>query len=133
MKLEHKIKQSPLIVFEYLTDMQRFVSIHPVIYKIERLKDNSYKVFETLKLAGISFSFTYKATVESIPQTKIIIKATVMKITKIEMMFNIRQDNDHTIIDEEIFFDSPLPVKPIMQKIFKEQHTVLFKNMEKAN
>ena len=45
------------------------------------------------------------------------------------MKFVLRADNVHTIIDEESNFKS-LPVKFIMQSIFKKQHAQLFKNIE---
>jgi hypothetical protein len=46
------------------------------------------------------------------------------------MNFILKADPEYTIIDEEIHFKSPLPVKFIMQKVFKQQHEKLFKNIE---
>jgi hypothetical protein len=46
------------------------------------------------------------------------------------MKFVLKADIDHTIIDEEIQFKSPLPVKFIMKSIFRKQHDQLFKNIE---
>ena len=131
MKLSFRIHKNLNLVFDYLTDMQKFVSVHPVIYQIDNTADKSYLVHETLKLGFIPFSFTYPVTIEKNILNKIIfIRATVFKLTKIEMKFALKEDNNYTIIDEEIHFKSPLPIKFIMESIFKKQHNQLFKNIE---
>jgi carbon monoxide dehydrogenase subunit G len=131
MKLSFKIHKNTDLVFDYLTDMQKFVSVHPVISKIENTSDKSYLVHETLKVGFIPFSFTYPVTLEnSISDKIVVIRATVFKLTKIEMKFVLKADNGHTIIDEEIQFKSPLPLKFIMESIFRKQHDQLFKNIE---
>ena len=131
MKLSFKIHKNIDLVFDYLTDMQKFVSVHPVISKIDNTGQESYLVHETLKFGFIPFSFTYPVTIEkNILDKKVVIRATVFKLTKIEMKFFLKADNDFTIIDEEIVIKSPLPVKFIMESIFKKQHDQLFKNIE---
>lgn len=131
MKLSFKINKNIDFTFGYLTDMQKFVSVHPVIFQIDNKGNESYLVHETLKFGFIPFSFTYPVTIEkSIADNKVTIRATVFKITKIEMQFNLKAENDFTIIDEEINFKSPLPIKFIMKGIFKTQHKQLFKNIE---
>lgn len=131
MKLKFRMKKTPDFIFDYLTDMQKFVSVHPVIFQIDNTGNESYLVHETLKMGFIPFSFTYPVTIEKNTIEKIvIIRATVMKLTKIEMKFALKTDNDYTIIEEAINFKSPLPIKFIMQSIFKKQHSQLFKNIE---
>jgi carbon monoxide dehydrogenase subunit G len=134
MKLSFKIHKSLDLVFDYLTDMQKFVLVHPVIFKIDSIGQESYLVHETLKFGFVPFSFTYPATIEkNISDKKLTIRATVFKLTKIEMNFILKADPEYTIIDEEIHFKSPLPVKFIMKKVFKQQHEKLFKNIEATN
>ena len=60
MQLSFRIKKTKDIVFDYLTDMQKFASVHPVITKIVQTNTNNYLVYETLKLGFLSFSFTKK-------------------------------------------------------------------------
>ena len=133
MKLTFKIKKSSDYIFDYLTNMQKFVTVHPVITKIQKNIDNSYLVYETLKIGFIPFSITYTVTIESMPANNtVIMRATVMKLTKIEMKFVMKQDNGFTIVEENILFKSPLPVKSFMQNIFKKQHEQLFKNIEES-
>lgn len=131
MNLIFKVHQASEIIFDCLTDMQKFVSVHPVISKIDRLSEKNYLVYETLKFGFISFTFTYPVTIEQdFDQKQVLIKATVMKITKIEMSFKLRQEKGFAIVNESILFKSPLPVKFIMQNIFKKHHNKLFKNIE---
>jgi carbon monoxide dehydrogenase subunit G len=131
MKLLFRIKKNIDLTFDYLTDMQKFASVHPLISKIDNNGQASYLVHETLKLGLIPFSFTYPVRIEkNKSEKKVVIQATVFKFTKIEMKFVLKADNDFTIIDEEINFKSPLPVQFIMQGIFKKQHAQLFKNIE---
>jgi len=130
MELSFKIDKSADFIFDYLTDMQKFVSVHPVITKIDKTNNDSYLVYETLKFGFIPFSFTYPVTIESnFSDKNVIIRATVMKLTKIEMTFVLKAGKDFTVIEETIQFESPLPVKSTMQNIFKKQHGQLFKNI----
>ncbi|MCC6372758.1 MAG: hypothetical protein IT236_17270, partial [Bacteroidia bacterium] len=79
----------------------------------------------------IPFSFTYPVTIEKdILEKVVVMRATVMKLTKIEMRFVLKAEQDYTLVEENIRFTSVLPVKFIMQAIFKKQHHLLFKNME---
>ncbi len=131
MNLAFRIRKDIDPVFEYLTDMQKFVSVHPVISRIDSTGKESYLVYETLKLGFIPFSFTYPVTIEKLFQEKkLVIRATVFNVTSIEMKFHLTADNDFTIINEKINIKSVLPVKAIMKRIFKKQHHQLFKNIE---
>jgi carbon monoxide dehydrogenase subunit G len=131
MHLSFSIKKSPAEVLDYLTDMQKFASAHPVITKIDATGTNSYLVYETLRVASILFSFTYPVTVTANRQENIVVmQATVMKITKIEMTFTVKPSGEFTIVEEDIRFKSLLPIKSALERIFKKQHAQFFKNME---
>jgi len=131
MELLFRLKKPSEFIFDHLTDMQKFVSVHPVITQIEKTGIESYIVHETLKLGLIPFSFTYPVTIEkNIINKVVVIRATVFKLTKIEMKFILKAASDFTVIEESIQFKSPLPIKFIMQNIFRKQHQQLFKNIE---
>ena len=103
MQLSFRIKKTKDIVFDYLTDMQKFASVHPVITKIVQTNTNNYLVYETLKLGFLSFSFTYPVSVESNSiENQVIMRAVVMKFTKIEITIKIKPDiefpNEFTIV-----------------------------------
>ena len=131
MKLTFRLNKTADFIFDYLTDMEKFVSVHPVIFKIDKTGNDSYLIHEKLKFSFIPFSFTYPVTIEKNNIDKVvIIRATVRKFTKIVMKFVLITENDQTIIEEDITFKSPLPVKFIMQSIFTKQHSRLFENID---
>lgn len=133
MKLTFTLNKPADFIFDYLTDMDKFASIHPVISKIDRLGDNRYLVHETLKMGFIPYSFTYPVAIESdAANQKVIIRATVMKVTHVIMDYTIREEGEKSIVEENISIKSVLPLKKAMEKIFREQHGMLFRNMEKA-
>ena len=131
MQLTFNVQQPIEVVFDYLTDMQKFVSVHPVITKIDWLSANKYLVHETLKFGFIPVSFTYPVTIDQNNKDKtIVIRATVMKITKIEMNYKLDRFNGLTTIDETITIKSLLPIQAVMERIFRKQHGLLFQNIE---
>jgi carbon monoxide dehydrogenase subunit G len=131
MKLSFKLNKTSDSIFDYLTDMRKFVSVHPVISQIDYICEKHYLVHETLKFGFVPFSFTYPVTIEkNLSEKSVIIRATVMKLTKIEMKFVIKQDENYALVEENIQFKSPLPIKALMQNIFRKQHAQLFKNID---
>jgi len=81
----------------------------------------------------IPCSFTYFATVGNEGNRKVILKATVMKFTKIDMVFQLKEKGKSCAIDEEITIQSKLPIKSMLGKILKKQHQQIFKNIENLN
>lgn len=131
MKLSFRIKKDADFVFDYLTDMQKYVSVHPVIYRIDQTGNDRYRVHETLKFGFIPFSFTYPVTIEkSVSDKTVTIRATVFRLTRIEMRFALKSDGGYTCIEEEVSVRSPLPVKFAIERIFKKQHAQVFHNIE---
>lgn len=131
MNITYTLNKSEDFIFDYLTNMEKFVSIHPVISKMQKIGHNNYKVHETLKFGLIPYSFTYSATVESdLPNRQVVMKAVVMGFNKINICFKITEAMGQTIVHEEVSFKTLLPIKGMMRKVFREQHALLFKNLE---
>jgi carbon monoxide dehydrogenase subunit G len=131
MNLSFKIHQPAATIFDYLTDMQKFASVHPVIKKIEHLSENNYLVYERLMFGFIPFSFTYPVAIEqNWGEKKVTIRTTVMRLTKIEMAFELSAVENSAVVHETKTFESPLPIKNIMANVFRKQHTLLFENIE---
>lgn len=130
MDLSYNINKKPAYVFDHLTDMQKFAAIHPVITAIDKTGGNKYLVHETLKAGPFAFSFKYPVTINADAQMNtIVMKAVVMKITTVEMTFILKPQQDGTRVNENITFRSPLPIRSVLEKVFKEQHALLFRNM----
>jgi carbon monoxide dehydrogenase subunit G len=131
MKLTFDIQADLGFVFDHLTDMQKFVSVHPLIYKIEPVTGNCYRIHETFKLGFIPFSFTYPAWIDKNETDKTVtMRATVFKLTRITMVFDLKTIQGKTRVNEQVDFNSLLPVRPVMERIFRKQHALLFKNIE---
>jgi carbon monoxide dehydrogenase subunit G len=134
MRLTHTIKKPIGTVFEYLSYMQKFVTVHPIIFKIEEKGENNYLVFEKLKILFIPITFTYPIKVQAnLKNQQVIISALVKKIIHITIFFQLEAEGDKTKINEIINFKSYLPISLIMKSIFKKQHAILFKNIENLN
>jgi carbon monoxide dehydrogenase subunit G len=131
MKLSFRVKKSIEDTYAYLSDMQKFVLVHPIIFRIDPLGGERYWVHETLKVGCIPFTFRYPVQIErSDAERVVIIRARVFGLTRIEMTFRLSRDGLYTVIDEEVLFTTPLPVHFILERTFKQQHSILFKNIE---
>lgn len=132
MIFEFNVSKPAEVVYEYLSDMQKFVSVHPIIYKIDDLGENKFLVFEKLKLLYIPWNFTYVVKVETSKENKqVTITTTVKKMVHIKMNFTVEENSGNCKIKETVTFRSYLPVTAIMSKIFSDQHKQLFLNIGK--
>jgi carbon monoxide dehydrogenase subunit G len=133
MTFHFKVNKPADFIFSYLTDMQKFVSVHPVITKMEKQAGNTYRVYETLKLGFVPISFRYSASVESDYHNKrVVFHVTVMKINRISMTFDVKEHTGHSGVNEKLSFSMLLPIHFIMYRIFRKQHTLLFRNIEQV-
>ncbi|KOY87128.1 hypothetical protein AD998_14110 [bacterium 336/3] len=140
MILYYKLNKSIALIYTYLTDMQKFASVHPIISKIEKTNENTYLVYETLRVGFIPFSFTYPVHIQADESTRCVtMKAKVFGMVEIEMMFRLfetlgqsPQDESMTKIEETIKFKSLFPIASFVKSIFKTQHKKLFQNIEAA-
>lgn len=132
MLLEFKLSKSPSQVFEVLSDMQKFVAVHPVISLAQPLGNESYKLHETLRFAGIPFSFKYIAVLVCDPlNMRISMKATVFFLVNIHIQFEVQDELGKTRVKEQVDFKSVLPFHFLLRSVFTEQHTKLFAAIEK--
>ena len=122
---------TPEVVFPYLSDMDLFASVHPVISKMVSTGKDSYTAFETLKMGPVPFSFSYPAVVHHNSSEGIVqMKAVIFKMTNMEMSFSMSAQNGITTIVEDIQIKCIWPLKSLIFNTVKTQHTILFKNIE---
>ncbi len=130
MKLIHTLQAPPQVIFAYLTDMNLFASVHPVISKIDNKGNSQYLVFEKLKIGPVPISFTYPVVVhQDFSKTLVHMKATIFKLTTIEMSFHLSAENGITTIEENIDVKSIPPLKSLTLEVIKTQHLGLFNNI----
>lgn len=131
MTLNFISKKTPAQILEYLSTSQKFVSVHPIISKMDDLGNNSFLVHETLKIGPLPFSFTYKVRIEkNVPAKTVQMNARVFGFTNIQMLFILKELPTGTAIEEQIVFKTLFFLKPMLRSIFKTQHTLLFQNIE---
>lgn len=130
-QLTFKIQKDTQIVLSYLTDIQKFVSVHPLIYKMTELDKNKYKVYESIKLGILTYRFTYQAVLTH-EGSLVLIKASVMGLTKLTMNFHLREEGNETVVVEELTIKSVLPIKNFMTNLISKQHEEMFRNIFKA-
>ena len=131
MHLTFTLHQPANLVFAYLTDMDLFASVHPVITSIIPTGTNQYIVHETLRVAFLPVSFTYPATVESDRATnRVMMQARIMGLVTMRMNFTIRAEGSLTIVEEIIDVDAPAPLRFVIQAIIKKQHDLLLKTID---
>lgn len=129
MKLTFTLRKDKETVHRFLTEPDKFVSVHPLIQKMTPIGVDEYKVYELINLGPLPYRFQYRARIHSSPD-QILIRANVMGLTHIDMNFTLTSVPDGTLVEEDIQIRSLLPIKKLMHKIFREQHEILFRNVE---
>jgi carbon monoxide dehydrogenase subunit G len=129
IELTFKVSKDISTITQHLTDVEKFVSVHPLIYKMTDLGENTYKVFEKIKMGIIPYRFTYRATITH-DHNSVKMNASVMGLTKLSMHFTFQREGNVTIINERLTVQSVLPIKNFMVKLISKQHQEMFKNID---
>jgi carbon monoxide dehydrogenase subunit G len=130
-KLTFKIDKDIPTTIKYLTETDKFVSVHPLIYKMTDLNNNNYKVYERVKFGFFTYNFSYYAKITQI-DNYLQINASIMGLTKLTMQFNFLKEGNETIINEEIIIQSILPIKNNMTNLITKQHKEMFININNS-
>ncbi len=118
------------LVFAHLADPVRFVAVHPVISRMEATGPGQYLVYETMKVVGLPYSFTYPATITADQAALTVqVRATVRQLVHIQMDFRLSGSGQATTVHETVTFGSWLPVGALMAPVFRQQHARLFANL----
>lgn len=127
-KLQYLCKQTPNTVFEYLTEISKFISIHPVIYKMDKIGPNEYMTYEHLKMGFMPISLKYPSTIEGNPAQKtVIMQAEIFKIATIHMHYSLKSTEEGFCeVTEEVHVKCFLPIKKTILDIFKKHHQEMF-------
>lgn len=130
-KLTFKIDKDIPTTLKYFTEVHKFVSVHPLIYKMTDLNNNNYKVYERVRFGLFYYRFSYYAKIEQIDNS-LRIYASVMGLTKLTMLFNFHIEENKTIIIEELTIQSILPIKKFMTNLITKHHQEMFKNINNS-
>ncbi|MFK7920677.1 MAG: SRPBCC family protein [Bacteroidia bacterium] len=131
MELSFEVNNTPSEVFRYLSDMEAFVSVHQLIYRIDPIADGSYLIHEKLKIGPIPYRFTYPVMIHAdAKKGEVKMLAVIKKLIFVEMDFIILPSDGKTIVKEVVSIKSVLPVKPILKVVFAREHKKMFAKME---
>jgi carbon monoxide dehydrogenase subunit G len=131
LRLEFQVAKPPQHVFAVLSDMQKFVAIHPVISEAQALGQDRYKLKETLRFVGIPLRFRYEVHVyANHKQLQVLMTAKVMLLVGIQIQFDVSGNDKESLVKEQISFKTVLPVHFILRSIFRKQHSKLFAAMK---
>jgi len=128
--LNYHLPHNSELVFDCLSNMKTFASLHPVIWNMDLIRDDLYLVYEKIPVGSFSYSFKYKARVKANPESRTIqINALVHYVNHIDLFFTLLESDGGVFIREEIVVRSPFPIRNIVYKVFKKQHDLLFRNI----
>jgi len=119
-----KVRKDVITIKQYLTNIEKFVNVHPLIYKMTALGENKHKVFEKVMIGVMLYNFTYKAFITH-DKDSVKIVATIMGITTISMLFTFKEEDNITTTNERLTVNSPLPIKNYMYKLIEKQHRIM--------
>lgn len=129
--LHFQVKADKHHVLEYLITADKFLSAHPLIYKMESLGNDMYLVNEKVNFSLLTYHFQYKAKIVK-QENGISIEANIMDWVKISMKMILNAEGEHTSVCEAVDIKTFLPVKNFMLRMIKKQHKLFFENIEKA-
>ncbi|MES2654944.1 MAG: hypothetical protein V4620_05100 [Bacteroidota bacterium] len=133
-QLNHSCSQSANQVFPFIADIQKFVSIHPVLFKADEIKPNYFLLHERLN-KHLPFSFSYYVTmVEIIPNQKVVMHSNIFKLVDLTLTFkfNYNEQTQLTEVTEYINIKAPALIKYQFTKMISKIHVQLFSIINKT-
>jgi carbon monoxide dehydrogenase subunit G len=131
--LTYSIKKPISQVYACLADVQQFVTVHPVIYKAEKVNEDEYVFYEQIKFLLIPFHVSYKVSLlDCKPNETVKMISQVQKGVHLQLTFLLKPLGEETIVTEEIAIKSFIITRLIFQGILKRVHKKLFLNIEKS-
>ncbi len=127
-QLNHLCAHPVNLVFTFIADIQKFVSIHPVLFKADEVKPNYFLLHERLN-KHLPFSFSYYVTmVEITPNQKVVMHSNIFKLVDLTLTFdfNYNEQAKVTEIAEYIDIKAPTLIKYQFVKMISKIHVQLF-------
>ncbi len=128
--LIHHVNHPVADVYPYFSDIHKFISIHPVIYKCDMLAEHSYLLYERLKIAGLGISFSYKVEIESlVPDQQVVMFSEIRKGATLKLVFDFSGSNGKTMLTETVTFNGPAIIKPFFVPFLAKTHMRMIRNL----
>jgi carbon monoxide dehydrogenase subunit G len=131
IQIDHTIQAPASVVWLYLSDLNKFAEVHPIICKVDTYGGGAYRLYEKLPLGPFSFRFSYPVRVTLDSKESIIrYESTVLGIAQLDMRFHIVDRGDHSVTHEVVEIRSRLPVERYTAGECRKYHSMVFANME---
>ncbi len=131
--LVHDLNAPVEKIFPFFSDMDKFVGVHPVIYKCTCLGGNEYRLFERLSLAFFKISFSYLVTLEkSVINQQVVMYSKIRRGATLRLTFDFTEAKNTTRITETVDFDGPPGISTLFIKFLTRMHNNLIENLGAA-
>src|SRR5882757_2098788 len=99
MLLHYTSEKTAEEIFPYLSDMQQFAGVHPVIYKAEFLEETTYRFYEQMHFLAIPFRFNYKVTIQNVKLNEsVLMFSKVQPGVHLHLSFHLKKEKGKTLI-----------------------------------
>lgn len=131
IQIDHAIQAPASVVWSYLSDLNKFAEVHPIICRVDTYGDGAYRLYEKLPLGPFSFRFSYPVRVTlDLKESIIRYESTVLGIARLDMRFHIVDRGDHSVTHEVVEIRSRLPVERYTASECYKYHQMTFTNIE---
>lgn len=127
-QLNHSCAHPVNLVFPFVADIQKFVSIHPVLFKADEVKSNYFLLHERLN-KHLPFSFSYYVTmVEVTHNQRVVMHSNIFKLVDLTLTFDFiyNEQTQFTEVTEYINIKAPAVIKHLFIKTISKIHVQLF-------
>lgn len=131
MILNYNISKPVEAIYASLAQMDNFVSVHPVVYKVDCIGENEFIFYERIKFLFIPFAFNYKVNVDVLEKNKnITMSSAVRKGVLLKLEFLLVQNENSTDVIEKVSIKANIFVRMIFEIVLARAHKKLFLNIE---
>lgn len=118
-------------IYATLAQMDSFVSVHPVVYKVDCVGENEFVFHEKINVLFIPFDFNYKVNVEALEKNKnITMTSLVRKGVLLKLEFMLVAHENYTEVIETVSIQANVFVRLIFKNVLTRVHKKLFLNIE---
>jgi carbon monoxide dehydrogenase subunit G len=131
MTLNYNISKPVEAIYASLAQMDNFVCVHPVVYKVECIGKNEFIFYEKIKFLFIPFDFNYKVNVDILEKNKnITMSSVVRKGVHLNLEFLLVQNENSTEVIEKVSIKANIFVRMIFENVLRRVHKKMFLNIE---
>lgn len=131
MILNYNISKPAEAIYGTLAQMDKFVGVHPVVYKVDCVGENEYIFYEKINVLFISFDFNYKVNVSALENNKnITMSSVVRKGVLLKLEFMLVPHENYTEVIEKVSIKANVFVRMIFENVLRRVHKKLFLNIE---